>query len=191
MIRKRELFVSLPTLETNRLLLRAMTMNDADDMYRYASDAEVTNFTTWEPHQSVDVTRAFLADVVAGYADGEVRNWAIVHKDDGLMIGTAGFLFWDEVARRAEIGYALSRDYWGRGLMTEAVAEILRFGFDVMNLNRVEARCDSLNIGSARVMEKCGMQHEGTLRQQFVSSGELRDMLLYAILRSEWTRVQV
>lgn len=187
MDRQRELFSRLPQIESSRLLLRPVRIEDAEDMFVYASDPLVTRHTTWEPHGSVHVTRAFLKSILEGYAAGDVRNWAVVHRDDKRMIGSAGFLFWDQVARRAEIGYAMSRDYWGSGLMTEAVTEIVRFGFERMDLNRIEARCDSENTASARVLQKCGMQHEGTLREQFVRHGELRDMQLYAILRREWS----
>ena len=182
----RDIFADLPAVETQRLLLRKMTLADADDMFRYASDPDVARFTTWEPHRSIDETRRFLEDALDAYAAGDVRNWGVVHKDDRRFIGTAGFLYWNVDVARAEIGYAMSREYWGRGLMTEAVEAIIRFGFERMRLNRIEARCDALNIGSARVMEKAGMQHEGTLRQWFVAEGEYRDMKLYAILRQEW-----
>lgn len=182
----RDLFKDLPDLHTPRLLLRKMSVEDAPDLFEYASDPLVTRFTSWETHTSIDDSRRFLQDVVDAYAGGDVRGWAVVCKADNRMIGTAGFLFWDQLANRSEIGYAMSREYWGRGLMPEAVSGILAFGFEQMNLNRIEARCDARNAGSARVLLKCGFQHEGTLREQFVRHGELCDMLLFAILRREW-----
>lgn len=183
---QQRIFSNLPTLTTPRLMLRKMSLDDAEDLFSYASDPEVTFFTSWEPHQSVDDSRAFLQQVVDAYAAGEVRSWAVVHRDDERMIGTAGFLFWDHVADRAEIGYALSRDYWGTGLMTEAVKRVVRFGFEEMRLNRIEARVDALNLPSARVLQKCGFQHEGTLREQYVRYGQRHDMMYLSILRREW-----
>lgn len=181
-----ELFMNLPELITPRLLLRSMSVDDAPDLFAYASDPLVSRFLSWDAHTTIDDSRRFLQDAVDAYAAGDARSWAVVHRADGRMIGTAGFLFWDLRANRSEIGYAMSAMYWGQGLMTEAVSEIVRFGFETMTLNRIEARCDALNRASVRVLEKAGMRHEGTLRQQFVIDGEYRDMQLYAILRQDW-----
>jgi len=85
-----------------------------------------------------------------------------------------------------EIAYALSRKYWRKGLMTEAVKEVIKFGFEKMNLNRIYARCFPENIGSYRVMEKAEMQFEGILRKQMFIKGKFQDMKLYSILRREY-----
>ena len=183
---QQRIFSDLPTLVTPRLELRKMRIDDADDLFLYASDEEVTWFTSWESHKAVEDSREFLQQVVDAYADGETRSWAVVHRGDDRMIGTAGFLFWDRIADRAEIGYALSRDYWGKGLMTEAVQRIVQFGFEEMRLNRIEARVDALNAPSAGVLRKCGFQHEGTLREQYVRNGQRCDMMYLSILRREW-----
>lgn len=180
------LFRNLPELTTPRLLLRTMSVDDAADLFEYASDPEVSRYLTWEPHRSIEESHHFLQGVVEAYAAGDPRSWAIMHAGDGKMIGTAGVLFWDQAARRSEIGYAMSWAYWGLGLMSEVVREVLRFGFEEMDLNRIEARCDARNSASAGVLRKWGFQHEGTLREQFVQHGELWDMLLFAILRREW-----
>jgi ribosomal-protein-alanine N-acetyltransferase len=87
---------------------------------------------------------------------------------------------------RAEIGYVIGRKYWGEGLMTEAVKEVIRFGFERMNLNRIQATCFPENIGSYRVMEKAGMKFEGTLREQMFIKGRFQDLKLYSILRKEY-----
>jgi ribosomal-protein-alanine N-acetyltransferase len=87
---------------------------------------------------------------------------------------------------RAELGYVLSREHWGRGLMPEAVRAVIRFGFGRMGLNRVQARCIAENVASARVMEKAGMAYEGTLRESEFIKGAYRDMKLYSILRREY-----
>lgn len=86
----------------------------------------------------------------------------------------------------AELGYVLSRSYWGRGLMPEAVRAMIRFGFQRMDLNRIEARCIAKNTASARVMEKAGMTREGTLRESELIKGAFRDMKRYSILRREF-----
>lgn len=87
---------------------------------------------------------------------------------------------------RGEIAYALNRAYWGNGYMPEAAAAVLAFGFDTLQLNRIEARCEVDNLPSERVMQKLGMQFEGVLRQHVQVQGRYRDLKLYSILREEW-----
>jgi ribosomal-protein-alanine N-acetyltransferase len=99
------------------------------------------------------------------------------------LVGACGLVNWEAEHARAEVGFVLSREYWGRGLMSEAVRAILRFGFERMNLNRIEARCIAENAASARVMEKAGMVYEGTLCQREYIKGAYRDIKLYAILK--------
>jgi ribosomal-protein-alanine N-acetyltransferase len=176
-------FGNLPELWTERLKLRRMTLDDAAAMFAYASDPEVARHTSWQPHRSIDDSRAQLARVVARYERGAVAGWGVEQLADGRFIGTAGYMRWDVDHRCAEVGYALSRRYWGQGLVTEALRAIVAFGFERMQLNRIEAHCAAENIGSYRVMEKVGMQYEGTLRQRYLKEGEFVDVRLYGILR--------
>ncbi len=175
-----------PTLETERLVLRKMTLDDAGAVFAYASDPEVTRYVSWETHRSLEDSRAFLELVARKYEGGGEPDWGIVYKGDGRFVGTCGFVNWSPEHARAEMGYVLHRDYWGRGLMVEAVRAMIRFGFGRMDLNRIEARCIAENAVSTRVMEKAGMTYEGTLRQREFLKGAYRDMKLYAILRREY-----
>ncbi|HYO50041.1 MAG TPA: GNAT family protein [Chloroflexia bacterium] len=181
-----DVFADLPTLETVRLLLRKVTPDDAQDVFEYAIDPEVARYTTWEPHQSIEDSRLFVARLMEGYAAGKVTTWGMVHKADSKLIGMCGFAEWIPYHARAEVGYAMSRKYWGQGLMTEAVRAVIAFGFETMRLNRVEARCLVENVGSARVMEKAGMRFEGILRQHMYAKGTYDDLKMYSILRQEW-----
>ena len=181
-----ELLAELPTLETERLLLRKITPADEADVFAYGSDPEVSKYMPWEPHQSLEDTRAYLATVFERYRQHTPGPWGIVHKGDAKLIGTCAYHDWQRNDRRAEIGYVLSRSYWGQGYMAEATRAIIAFGFREMNLNRVQAMCDVPNIGSARVMEKIGMRFEGVLREYFFEKGRYIDLKLYSILRSEW-----
>ncbi len=174
-----------PTLETERLILRKMTPDDAGAVFAYASDPEVSRYVLWETHRSVEDSRAFLDLVARKYEGGGEPEWGMVYKGDGRFVGACGFVNWAPEHARAEMGYVLHRDYWGRGLVPEAVRAMIRFGFERMDLNRVEARCVAENAASARVMEKAGMAYEGTLRQREFLKGAYRDMKLYAILRDE------
>ncbi len=181
-----EVLKDLPTLETDRLILRKMTPDDAEAVFAYASDSEVSRYVLWETHRSIEDSRAFLDLTTSKYESGGEPDWGIVYKGDHHFVGTCGIVSWEPYHARAELGYALSRDYWGRSLMAEAVRAIISFGFKKMNLNRIEARCIAENVASARVMEKAGMLYEGTLRQRELVKGEHRDMKVYSILRDEY-----
>lgn len=179
-------FADLPELETERLLLRRMRLGDAEAMFDYASDPEVTRYVLWETHRSVEDSEAFLRLAVEGYERGDFGGWGIVLKDSGRFVGTCGVdVGYAPEHARAELGYVLAREHWGKGLMPEAVRAVIRFGFGRMGLNRLEARCVAENTASARVMEKAGMTYEGTLREQMFIKGAYRDMKLYSILRRE------
>ena len=180
-------FANLPELETERLLLRKMRLDDAEAMFAYASDPEVTRYVLWDTHRSIEDSESFLSFATEGYERGDFGGWGVVLKDDGAFIGTCGLdAGYAPEHARAELGYVLSREHWGKGLMPEAVRAIIRFGFGRMQLNRIEARCIAENTASARVMEKAGMTYEGTLREREFIKGAYRDMKLYSILRREY-----
>lgn len=174
-----------PALETERLVLRAMTPGDAEAVFAYASDPEVSRYTIWETHRTIEDSKAFLKSVAGKYGSGGEPDWGIVYKGDRRLIGACGFVNWSREHDRAEVGFTLHRGYWGRGLAAEAVRALIRFGFERMRLNRVEARCIAENTVSARVMHKAGMTCEGTLRRREFVKGAYRDMKLYAVLAGE------
>ena len=176
----------LPVLETDRLLLRKMTPDDAEAVFAYASDPETSRYVIWETHLSVEDSRAFLELVASRCESGGEPEWGIVYKGDHRFVGTCGFVNWEPEHARAELGYVLSREYWGRGLASEAARAMISFGFTVMDLNRIEARCISENAASARVMQKAGMTYEGTLRQRELIKGAYRNMKVYSVLRDEY-----
>lgn len=183
-MRPRDVFTNLATIETDRLLLRPLNENDAEDLYEYARDPEMARYVTWDTYRSIDDAFTFLGDVLSRQLEGKEHPWGLILKSDGKLVGTIGYGGWNLPHRRAEIAYALARRHWGQGLMTEAVRRAIRFGFEEMDLNRVEARCLTENAASARVMEKCGMRFEGVLRQHLLAKGRFHDVKLHAILRN-------
>ena len=176
----------LPTLETERLILRKMTLDDAEAVFAYASDPEVTRYVIWDTHRAIEDSKRFLHTVVERYENAEAADWGIVYKGNGRFIGGCGIVQWNSDHARAEMGYVLSREHWGRGLIPEAVRAMITFGFERMSLNRIEARCMTENVASARVMEKARMIYEGTFQQREYIKGAYRDIKLYAILKSEY-----
>lgn len=185
-----DIFGDLPAIETERLILRKLRQDDDEAVYNYASDPEVSKHVVWDTHTSIEDSRTFIAINLELYASGEVATWGIELKEIGKLIGTCGYGSWNIVHARGEIGYAIARAYWRRGIMTEATHAMIDFGFERMALNRIEARCEMENIGSSRVMEKVGMSFEGVLREQMFVKGTYRDLKMYSILRHEWRRVE-
>jgi ribosomal-protein-alanine N-acetyltransferase len=180
------IFSHIPELETERLVLRAMRVKDTDDMYEYAQNAEVTQYLLWRPHQTRDYTRRYLEYLAGRYRIGAHYEWAMIHKASGRMIGTCGFASIDCPNNRAELGYVLNPAFRGQGLVVEAAARVLRFGFNVLGLHRIEARYMVENTASRRVMDKLGMRFEGVARSELLVRGSYRDIGKCAILAAEF-----
>jgi [ribosomal protein S5]-alanine N-acetyltransferase len=182
------IFKGTPQLETKRLILRKLTLDDADDIFEYASDDEVTQYMIWDTHKSIEDARGFISFVLGRYERDEAGEWGICLKGTGKLIGAIGFPWCDTKNRRAEIGYVLSKSYWGQGIMPEVVGRVLQFAFEEMGLNRIEC-CHFLpNEKSGRVMQKAGMSFEGVARERIVAKGRYWDIKQYAILRSEYKK---
>jgi len=174
------------TLETERLRLRRFTPGDAEMMYaNWASDPEVTRFLTWPVHSSVDVTRQLLGYWSANYEKPDYYQWALELKDSGEVIGSISVVHMIEPLEEAEVGYCLGQRWWGRGLMPEALKQVLRYLFFEVGFNRVTAGHDIDNPKSGRVMQKAGMLREGVRRQGGRNNRGFVDMACYAILRSD------
>ena len=178
-------FSDLPVLLTRRLRLRPLTMRAEREMYRYASDPEGARHVLWEAHESPRQTRTALRSALRQYRNGAPGSFAIERRSDRRMIGTIGFMWINCEHRSGEVGYSLARDCWNQGYATEALSAVLRFGFDTLKLYRIEAMHEVDNPASGRVMEKCGMTCEGTLRGRVFNKGRYSDVRLYAILRGD------
>ena len=179
-------FKYLPVLETERLILRKMTLGDAEAMFSYSCDPEVARHVLWSAYSDISEARNYLRYVLRSYRQDKPTSWAMELKETGRMIGTCGFMWVNEEHRSAEVGYSMSREYWNRGLMTEALSAVLKEGFENMGLHRIEAQHEVDNPASGRVMEKCGMRCEGTLRGRLYNKGRYVDVNLWAILLEEY-----
>lgn len=187
-LKHEDIFKDLPTLETERLILRKMTPDDAEDVFAYASELDVAKFVPWEVHRSLEDSRRFVDYVLKLYEAGKPAPWAIEWKENGKMIGTIDYVAWYPGHFRAEIGFILSKAYWGKGIAPEAARKVMEFGFERMGLNRIEAECMAENVQSQRALQKLGMRLEGISRQKYFIKGKFRDMALYSILKQEFER---
>ncbi len=186
----RDFFARLPVIETPRLILRRAAMRDAADIHRYARDAEVARHVLWEAHTSLWDTRAYVRFLLYQYRSGEPGSWVIALRESGRVVGTIGYMSYAADNSTVEVGYSLAREFWGQGLMTEALQAVISETFRVLKMHRIEAMHFTDNPASGRVMEKCGMQHEGHLRQRICCKGVFRDVEMWAILRRDWEKSQ-
>jgi len=180
-------FKDYPTLETDRLRLRLFNENDVEDLYEMCSDDLVTKYLPFDTYISIDNANERLEFLKKEYEELITPPvWAIEEKETGKVIGSINFIHVKEEHCYAEVGYLLHRGFWNKGIMTEALNEVIKFGFERMGLNKISVDCDSRNVGSYRVMEKNGLIYEGTLRQQRFNKGEYVDIKVYSMLKEEY-----
>ena len=175
----------IPVLETERLRLSPFTAADEHAVFALASDPAVARFVRFEAHRDIAETRAFLELVLEHYRRGDPFAWAIILREDERLIGSCGFVSQAPERHAAEIGYWLGKAYWGKGYAVEAARALMRFGFEQMHLERVEAKCFVENRAGQRVIEKLGMRYEGTDRSEMIK-GEYPELNLYSVVRREW-----
>ncbi|MFK4566378.1 GNAT family N-acetyltransferase [Enterococcus sp. UD-01] len=174
-------FAENQRLETERLILRPVSLADAEDMFEYASDEETVVFV-FPQHQTLKETRENIANY---FLTEPLGKYGIELKETGKLIGTIDLRV-DEQNSIAEIGYALNKHFWGQGLMPEAGREILRVGFEKLRLIRIFASHDIKNPQSGRVMEKLGMKKEGQIANARMWKGQAVTDILRGITIEEW-----
>ena len=174
-----------PTLETARLLLRPMTLADAAELYRLVNDIDIARNTMTIPHPYPEgMAEEWIATHQEKFETNTEVVFGIERRDDHAFIGVIGVM--PEPHDQAEFGYWIGKEYWNRGYATEAAAAAIGYAFGTLGVNRVEGLHFLYNPSSGRVMEKCGMRYEGTLRQARKKWGEYVDVKVYAIVRGDW-----
>lgn len=172
------------TLQTQRLILRKFRDSDLEDLYEYAKDPDVGPNAGWEPHSNRYITRKILNNFIQ-----KDEVWAIVWKETGKVIGSIG-LHKDskrDINNAKKLGYVLSKEYWGRGLMPEAVKRIIAYVFEELDLPILCVEHFPFNSKSKRVIEKCGFQYEGILRRSYTNyEGKLLDQICYSMIPEEY-----
>lgn len=178
--------MNIPTLMTSRLIIRPISVLDADDMFEYAKTPYVGPYAGWEPHPTIEHTIAVIKNMQIVRGPYELGNWAIVDRRTGKMIGTIE-LYNHIPLFKAELGYALNPRYWGQGIIPEAAFEVLTFGFEYLHLKRIEAGVFVENIQSQRVCEKLGFTKEGIARNGYLRyDGKLFDKIQYGLTNNEF-----
>jgi ribosomal-protein-alanine N-acetyltransferase len=175
-----------PTLRTARLRLRPFADADAGPLFAMHSSAYVMRY--WDSPPWTERARAerFLARCREMADEGSGARVAIERASDGAFVGWCGLTSWNPEYRSASLGYVLGEAMWGHGFATEAAHALLRWAFDTLDLNRVQAEADTRNVASARVLEKVGFVREGTLREDCIVNGDVSDSWVFGLLRREW-----
>ena len=172
-------------LRTERLSLRPLRIQDANDIFAYASDPEVSRYTTWETHPNLDVSLGYIHYVQSRYLDGLPDTWGIILNSTDHLVGTVGLLNFEEQAKHIELGYVVAPQHQSQGIATEAANLAMDYAFGPLGLNKVSACCFAENHASERVMLKLGMRYEGTVRDHIWKRGSLHDVKLYGKLAKE------
>lgn len=156
----KETLSNIPTITLSRFHLRPIQIEDAADMFSYGSDLEVTKWLTWESHKTVEDAYNSIQNYFLNRPSNNVpQAHAIIDNQTNKMIGTCDICRVDWETKTGEIGYCLHRDFWGLGYITEACKAVIQFGFEYLSLERIEIRHHPDNIGSRRVIEKCGFEY--------------------------------
>ena len=179
-------FVPFPNLETERLILRQVEEKDLEQLYEMLSDAEVAKFDYFYPVTSTEGVMKFIERYKRELEEKEEITWGIALKETNSLIGTGCLGSFNEGARRAEIGYSITRKQWSKGYATEAIKAVIEFGFNVMNLNRIEATITPGNNASIKVLEKLNFTQEGIVRERDLIKGKLEDGIIMSILKREY-----
>ncbi len=181
---------TLPTLTTARVVLRPIETSDAAAYFAIFSDAETTLYWSRPPMQQLAEAEAYVAHVIDAFRTRRAFQWAIAQPGDPTLIGHCALHRVDLDHRRAEVGFVLSRSLWGSGLMSRALAMLVAFAFESMQLHRLEADVDPRNARSLALLARHGFRQEGLMRQRYWVNGEWQDTAMLALLRPEWAARQ-
>lgn len=173
-----------PTLSTERFTLRSLSAADAQDVFEYSKSPEVGPAAGWVPHRSIDDSLVFIEKIASS-----PHVFGLIEKETGHIVGSVG-LIEDTMRKNTDalmLGYALGQPWWGKGYMTEASREIIRYGFEDLRLSLITSNHYEFNHRSKRVIEKCGFKYEGTLRGvELTPDGIMQDAACYSITKEEY-----
>jgi ribosomal-protein-alanine N-acetyltransferase len=179
-------FVAFPVLTTQRLVLRELRPSDAAAVLVFRGDPIVQKYDDPIIHSEAEA-RVFIDELHHEYVAQEGINWAVTRLDSDLVVAIFSLHHWSRHHRRAEAGYGLAHAYWGQGIASEALAAIVRFGFEQLDLNRVYAQTIADNHESVRLLERLGFRREGTFRKHsWEDDGTFHDSAMYGLLREEF-----
>ena len=178
-------FNPFPLITTERLLLRQVNNNDVDEIFFLRSNERVMKFLDRTPAKTINDASDFIQKITEQEKNNEAITWAITIKGETKLIGT--ICFWKILKEhyRAEIGYQLHPEHWGKGIMQEAITEVLNYGFKIMNLHSIEANVNPGNKASIRLLEKNNFTREAYFKENYFYDEKFLDTAIYSLLASE------
>ncbi len=175
------------TIETERLILRRFEHSDCDDVFRnWASDEKVQSLYSEPVYSTKEEVNGLLDKYISCYERPDFYRWAVISKETGECIGQIAYFLVDSKNHFAEIEYCIGSQFQCKGYCTEAAKAVIAFGFDKINLHKVQICTKTVNVPSKRVIEKCGFTYEGTLRDYFYWKDQYVGRLYFSILREEY-----
>ncbi len=182
-MKKRQLsiFKNPDNLETERLILKKITLSSPDDIYEYRSDEKVSRFLLWSPDVDRDSTKRYLEYVEVLYDKCKFYDFGIFLKENGKMIGTVGFTTINLHKNTASVGYVLNSKYWGQGIAKEALEKLIEFGFKTLDLDTLFAKFIEENYASKRVLEKCGFDFFEKENKLTLIKGKMQRIVIYSL----------
>lgn len=179
-----EVFDFFPVFESERLTFRSFNAFDTQKLYEIRSNEEVLKYMDTEGHHLLNDAVAMIDAIHHSFVAHNGINWVIEQKETHQMIGYIGFWRIMKEHVRAEIGYALSPEFWGKGFMTEAIQKIVDFGFTTFKLHSIEANINPLNLRSEKVLQKMGFKKEAHFKENFYFNGSFFDSIIYSLLEN-------
>lgn len=176
----------LPTLAAPRVALRWLTEADAGALFAIFSHPTVMRYWSTLPMTDVAQARKLVADIHEGFRAQRLFQWGVARLEDDRIIGTCTLFAINETQGRAEVGYALGHEFWGRGYMNEALTALVEYAFGTLGMRRLEADVDPRNIGSLHALERLGFGREGLMRERWKVNGEIQDSVALGLLSHEW-----
>jgi ribosomal-protein-alanine N-acetyltransferase len=186
-----DVFSTFREIETERLILRKITQGDRAALFRLYSDQSVVRYNLTEQFDHISDAEVFIRQLDVQFKQRLRLWWGITLKEHGTVIGTCGFLKWNRTGMYAHcgsMGYDMAQTFWRHGYTSEAAYAVVKFGFEEMCLNRIEADFVPENTAASNLLAKLGFSFEGTLRQRGYLKGEFHDLEHYSLLRSEWEK---
>jgi [ribosomal protein S5]-alanine N-acetyltransferase len=180
---------AFPRLQGKRVCLRPPTSGDADDVFALFADPAVMRYWSRPPMTSRAEAEGLIGEILEGFAQRSLFNWVVTLRGDEAVVGTCALFRIDARHRRAEIGYSLRADHWGRGLAGEAVSLMLDWTFRTLGLHRIEADIDPRNASSRKLLTRLGFASEGQLRERYFVGDEVTDTELFGLLAADWGRL--
>ena len=181
----KNIFTQFPRLESERLLFRKILLSDANELYLIRSNDDVMRFMDTKKMESINEAEKMIASIEESFKNGTGINWGIIEKSSNRFIGYFGF--WRIVSEhcRAEIGYALDPNCWGKGYMIETLKTLIKFSFKEMKMHSIEANVNPANGNSIKLLEKIGFKKEAYFRENFLYNNTFYDSIIYSLLEKD------